>query len=72
MQGMADILTKLALLGAAVSFALYLSLRYTRQIADFADMLAKIRRFHQTTGRRFAAARLRVLDVRAAGAFVLA
>ena len=69
---MKDLLTWFALGGAAVSFALYVALRYTRQIADFADMLAKIRRFHQTTGRRFADARLRVLDVRAAGAFVLA
>ena len=43
---MADILTKVALVGAAFFFALYLALRCARQIADIADALAKIHRAH--------------------------
>ena len=43
---MADILTKVALVGAAGFFALYLALRCARQIADIADALAKIHRAH--------------------------
>ena len=54
-QGMRDMLAWFALVGAAVSFALYLALRYTRQIAGFADTLSKVRRArhglqHSTVG----------------------
>ena len=51
---MADFLTRLCIFGAAVSFALYVALRYTRQIADFADALAKIRRAHLAAFLAFA------------------
>ena len=40
MQCVSDFVESLALLGAAVSFALYLALRYARQIAGVADALA--------------------------------
>ena len=44
MQNMIDIWTKLALVGAAVSFALYLAMRHTRRIACVSDWLVRVPR----------------------------
>ena len=51
---MRDVLTWFALVGAAVSFVLYLALRYARQIAGVADALAKVRRSHLAVFLAFA------------------
>ena len=53
---MTDIWTKAVLLGAAVSFALYLALGHARRIVDFADTLSKIRRAHLAAFLAFAIA----------------
>ena len=50
---MRDVFTWFAILGAAVSFALYLALRYTRQIAGFADTLSKVRRARHGLQHKF-------------------
>ena len=54
MQCVSDFVESLALLGAAVSFALYLALRYARQVAGVADALAKVRRSHLAVFLAFA------------------
>ena len=44
MQSMTDILAKIALVGAAVSFAAYLAMRHARRIARASDWLTHVPR----------------------------
>ena len=52
---MADFLTRLCILGAAVSLALYFGLKYARRIACVSDWLVRVRRSHLAAFLLFAA-----------------